>query len=340
MIEGRNILVVNVNWVGDVIFSTPVFKAIKKKFPQARTVCLAVPRVKEVLECCPHIDEIIEYDERGRHYSPLAKVKLVGELRRQRFDAALLLHGSWTRSLLAYAAGIPVRAGYETKKRGRRLTHSAGVLPEEMHRSDVYLKVAETLGIPVEDRAVELAVDPSSAREVEDLLARHGISSNDRVVVINTGGNWDLKRWPESSFTALIGRLMQEGTKVVIPGAAKDATRVEAITAPLAGKPVVLTGATSLKQLLALMQRAALVVSSDSGPLHLASSVGTPVIGLFGPTRPDITGPRGRGPAECLSHDVGCNKAPCYYLDCPDNFCMKAVTPDEVTAAVRRTLAR
>ena len=337
--QWRNILVVNVNWVGDVIFSTPVFRALKKHFSGVRVTCLAVPRVREILQCCPHVDDIIEYDERGRHFSPLGKWNLVGELRRRRFDAALLLHGSWTRALLVYGAGIPVRAGYATKKRSRLLTHSLGIPSDDMHRSDVYLKVIESLGISVHDRHVELSVDPTAMQETEALLARHGISPADRLLVVNTGGNWDLKRWPAESFSSLIERLMQnKDWKVVVTGARNDADRAEAIAARLPERPVDLTGTTNLKQLLALMRRASVVISNDSGPLHLAASIGTPVVGLFGPTLPEITGPRGKTAAVCLGHDVGCNRAPCYYLDCPDNVCMKTITVDEVAQAVVRQL--
>src|SRR4051812_6816771 len=115
----KRILVVNVNWLGDVIFSSPVFKAIKENYPQAHVACLAVPRVHEILESISGIDEIITYDERGRHRNPLAKIDLILDLKRRQFDTAFLLHGSLTRALLVYLAGIPQRVGYGTKSRGQ-----------------------------------------------------------------------------------------------------------------------------------------------------------------------------------------------------------------------------
>src|SRR5262245_47517489 len=134
----QNILVVNVNWLGDVIFSSPVFKAIKENYPKAHVACLAVPRVKEILESIPGIDEIIIYDEKGVHRNPLAKLSLINSLRRRNFDIAFLLHGSLTRALIVYLAKIPQRVGYATKGRGRFLTHQVEPLSNEPHRCDYY----------------------------------------------------------------------------------------------------------------------------------------------------------------------------------------------------------
>ena len=104
----------------------------------------------------------------------------------------------------------------------------------------------------------------------------------------------------------------------------------------MAEKPLVLTGKLTLNQLIGLMSLAKLVISADSGPLHIANSLGTNVVGLFGPTRPEITGPRGSGRAIVLQHAVGCNKEACYYLDCPDNICMQAISVEDVVNATKQ----
>lgn len=334
----NKILVVNVNWLGDVIFSAPVFKAFKEAYPKAKISCLAVPRVKEVLQSIPSVDDIITYDDQeGAHGNPFGKLKLILELRRQRFDAAFLLHRSLTRALLTYLAGIPVRVGYDEKGRGRYLTHKVQPLSGEVHRSDQYLNVIESYGVSVRDRRCQLTVCPRAQREVESMLISKGIRQEDFLVAVNPGGNWDLKRWPKENFSALIERLMNDlHVKVVIPGAAKDMDLVAKISAPLKHKPVVLAGETNLKQLLALMKRVNLLVSADSGPLHLANSVGTDVVAIFGPTRPAVTGPRGGGRAEVLAQDVGCNREACYFLECPDNICMQSVTVEDVFERVRQ----
>jgi heptosyltransferase-2 len=328
----NNILVVNVNWLGDVIFSTPVFKALKTAYPQARVSCLAVPRVKGVLEHCPFIDEIIVYDEKGTHWYPWEKLKLVLSLRRKKFDTAFLLHRSLTRAFLVFMAGIPVRVGFKTRKPSLFFTRQVTV-GDDLHRMDEYAGIVKDLGIPVED-CYELDVPPADVKHMEQLLGRHGVDPQDYLVVVNAGGNWDLKRWPYERFAQLVARLVRDfRVKVVIPGADKDVGLAYSIAKLSGVEPVVLAGSTDLKSLMALFKRANCVISNDTGPLHLAASLGTDVIALFGPTRPEITGPRGRGRAFVLHKEIGCNKAPCYHLACSFNECLHSITVDDVCEA-------
>lgn len=336
----KNILVVNVNWIGDVIFSTPVFRALKSHDPEARICCMAVPRVVPVLKCCPDVDEIIVYDEKGRHRWLWGKLKLIRQLRAAHFDIAFLLHRSWTRALLVYLGGVPKRVGYDLKDLGNLLTQKVSLPEGDIHRSDYYLRVIESYGIPVKDRTTFLVPSDEARARVKALLESRGITEKDFLLVINAGGNWDLKRWPKENFAALTGRIMKEfDLTAVIPGAAKDQETAEYIRAQSGANPVVLAGQTSLEETFALMERADLVVSSDSGPLHIASSVGTATVAIFGPTRIQDTGPRGSGPSVVLRKDLDCNQEACYELDCPDNRCMKAVSVDEAVSAVGKICA-
>jgi lipopolysaccharide heptosyltransferase II len=333
----KNILVVNVNWLGDVIFSTPVFKALKKFYPGARVSCLAVPRVKDVLEQCPFIDEVIVYDEKGSHWSPLGKFQIIMNLRREKFDVVFLLHRSMSRALLMFLAGIPERVGYDTKKQSRFLTHKVSLKGEPLHRSDEYIKVVEDYGVSVDDRMCELKVDSEVLTDIDHKLLRSGITPKDRLIIVNPGGNWDLKRWPAENFSELTKRLVKEnGAKVLISGGKDDLTLANGIAGESQVDPCVWAGKTGLSELLALFKRADVVVSSDSGPSHVAASVGTDVVAIFGPTRPEITAPRGHGRVVVLHKEIGCNKAPCYHLTCPRNECMRAITVDDVLQAIQK----
>jgi len=333
----NKILIVNVNWVGDVIFSSPIFKALKKKFSQSHIACLAVPRVKDILESIPELDEIIIYDEKGIHKDPFSKLKLIQSLKGRKFDAAFLLHRSLTRALFVFFAGIPIRVGYAAKGRGIFLTHKVKSLAKGAHRSDHYLNVIESFGIPVTDRRCHLAVNAEAKRFVDEIFKKEGIGPQEPFIVLNPGGNWDLKRWPLDKFSQLIDRLYEEfKLKIIIAGAKQDIELVDTIVQRARFKPIVLTGQTDLKQLMAMLAKADLVISADSGPLHIANAVGTKTIGLFGPTRPEVTGPRGMGHSVILQKDVGCNQEPCYNLDCPDNICMRSISVEEVVHEVRR----
>ena len=333
----ERILIVNVNWLGDVVFSTPIFKALKKAYPQAHITCLGVPRVKEILEHSPAVDEVMIYDEKGSDYGLWAKWKLINQLRRKKFDIAFLLHRSLTRALLIFLAGIPIRVGYDEKGRGVFLTHRIKSNRKEMHRSDYYTRIIEAFAVSVDDRLCELKISAQSRTDMEQMLQQRGIASDDFLVLVNAGGNWDLKRWPKKNFVFLVRRLVRElNVKVVIPGAHKDIALAEQITREARVSTAILAGQTDLTQLMALMQRANLVISADSGPLHIASSVGTRGIGLFGPTRPEETGPRGKGQVQIIQHDVGCNREACYFLKCPDNVCMQSISVQDVMEAVER----
>jgi heptosyltransferase I len=162
-------------------------------------------------------------------------------------------------------------------------------------------------------------------------MKARGVSSNDEYIVLNTGGNWDLKQWPKEKFAELARRIsLEKNIKVVLPGSADDIDRVKEIE-EMSGAPVInIAGETCLPRLAVVFAHAKTVVSADSGPSHLAVSVGARLIALFGPTRPEITGPRGQGEALVLQKDVGCNKAPCYYLECQDNRCMKVIEVEDV----------
>jgi lipopolysaccharide heptosyltransferase II len=334
----KNILVVNVNWLGDAVFSIPLFKALKKTYPQARISCLCVPRVREVLEYCPYVDKLITYDEQGKHRFPWRKWKLIHYLRKEKFDAAFLLHRSVTRALMVYLSGIPLRIGY-SKCKGL-LTNPVAMQPDYCHRCDYYLRILESYGIKVEDRLCELRLKLEDIESLEAKLSKAGIAPTEKFVVLNTGGNWALKRWSADSFAQLARRMDQEfGFKVVFSGSAKDREYAQGIARASLGRSIVLAGETSLGESLALYKRARAVISADTGPLHLAHSVGADVIGIFGPTRCEITGPRGRGRLQIIFKDVGCNKAPCYHLACTNNVCMQAVTVDDVCKAFQKIIS-
>lgn len=318
----KNVLVVNVNWLGDAVFSLPVFASIRSAHPGARITCLCVSRVAEVLRYSSDIDEIIELDEKGAHFWPWQKAALIGHLRAKRFDTAFVLHASLSRALIVWLAGIKSRIGFSKWPwlMSCHVDHSS----EGAHRMDHYLKVIEAAGIAPRSRSYTLNA-PKCGPLVQG-----------EYVVFNVGGNWDLKQWPQDSWVELARQINALSVLIVFTGSAKDKTAVSGIMEKSGANALNLCGQTSLGQSLALYAGANVVISADSGPLHLANSVGAKVIALFGPTRQEITGPRGHGEKCILFHECGCNKAPCYHLGCADNVCMKGISVNEVLQAYQR----
>jgi lipopolysaccharide heptosyltransferase II len=329
----NRILIVNVNWVGDVLFSTPLIKGLRKKFPKGYIACMIPPRCREALELNPHLNEIIIYDEDGLHRSPFGKLRLISALRSGRFDAAILLHRSFTRSLMVFMAGIPRRIGYQRRRRDFLVTDAVELPPEDAHRVDFFMNLGRPLGIATDDRNYEFFISDNDRKKAKGLLESEGIADSDKLVAINPGGNWNPKRWPVENFAeAADGLMEQHNAKIIISGAAKDMPLANDIASRMKQRPAISCGKTTLKQAAAIFERSNLVIANDSGPMHIAVAMGTPTIALFGPTSPEITGPLGRGRCLILHEDVGC-EIPCYNLSCVQYRCMKAIRPGDILKA-------
>jgi lipopolysaccharide heptosyltransferase II len=337
MQKDKRILIFNVNWLGDVLFSTAAIRNIRRNFPRSFIACVVPGRCYPVLKGNPHLDEVLIFDERDRHKSVLAQLHFVKTLKAKNFDTAFILHRSFTRALLCRLAGIPERIGYETKKRGFLLTKKIpSPDPDSLHRIDYYLNIIEQAGLKVEDRYTEIFVSDEDTDFVEDFLKKSAVHKGDFLAVINPGGNWLPKRWPKESWADLADKLISQlKVKVVITGAHNDAPLVAEIRKAMQEEPVIACGKFNIKQLAALAKRADVFITADTGPVHIANACGAKkIIALFGPTAPEITGPYPLKNVVILQKDVGC-KIPCYNVKCKDNRCMKAITPDEVVEEVR-----
>ncbi|MEW6101641.1 MAG: lipopolysaccharide heptosyltransferase II [Candidatus Omnitrophota bacterium] len=333
----KRILIFNVNWLGDVLFSTATLRNIRQNFPESFIACVVPSRCYQVLKGNPNLDEIIIFDERDRHKGLLSKMDFVRMLKSKNFDTAILLHRSFTRALLCRLAGIPNRFGYHTRKRGFLLTKK--IIPpkkDSLHRIDYYLNLIEKMGLKIEDRYLDFFVGREDEDVVDALLKNNKITKDDFLVALNPGGNWGPKRWPKEYWAKLADRLINEfNARVIITGSVSDVSLAAAIKNLMAETPVIAAGLLNLKQFGALVKRADLFVTADTGPLHIAVSVGAKkIIALFGPTSCEITGPYPLKNAAVLSKDVGC-KIPCYELHCQDNRCMKAITPEEVLDKIK-----
>lgn len=333
----KKILVFNVNWLGDVLFSTAAIRNIRRNYPDSFIACAIPGRCYPILKGNPHLDEIIIFDEKEHQRGTLAKLKFVQLLKIKKFDLVFLLHRSLTRTLICRLAGIPQRVGYYTKKRGFLLTKKIAPVPKDtLHRIDYYLNIIEKAGLKAEDRYLEFFIDDLDVKFVEDFLNKESISSDDLLVAVNPGGNWLPKRWPPEYWAILADKLISEfGAKVIIAGSYSDVATARKIADLMQGQPIIASGIFNLKQLGALCKRLDLFITADTGPLHIANAVGTKrIIALFGPTSPEITGPYPTKNTIILSKDVGC-KIPCYVVKCKDNRCMKAVKPDDVIAQIK-----
>lgn len=336
----KKILIVNVNWVGDVLFSTPFIRAVREHYPGSYIACLLHPRCIDILEGNPRLDEIIIYDEDLSHKSLLGKLKLINILRKKKFDTAFILHKSFTKALITMLAGIRERIGYPTKNRGILLTKVIEEPADNPHKVEHFLNLARAVGINSSNRAYEFFIKDSDRNYIRAFLQKNGVIDPDFLVAICPGGNWDPKRWPKENFARLSDILIERfGAKVVISGAKKDIKLAEAIKALMKGKAITACGETTLKQLGALLEMADLVIANDTGPMHIASAMKTKLIALFGPTSPDITGPYGGGDCRVIFKNFSC-EAPCYDVACNDNRCMAEIAVEDVLKEVEDMSAK
>ncbi|MFA5089916.1 MAG: lipopolysaccharide heptosyltransferase II [Candidatus Omnitrophota bacterium] len=334
---GRNrILIFNVNWIGDVLFSTPVIRNIRLNYPDSFIACIITGRCYPVLKDNPHLDEVIIFDEKDRHRGVLAKLSFIRSLRRKGFDTVFLLHRSFSRAFLCWLAGIKERIGYNTAKRAFILTKGIKMPGKDsLHRIDFYLNIIEQAGLRVEDRYTEIFLSEEDRQAADEFLRHEGITSGDFLVVINPAGNWMPKRWPCGHWKRLADRLIKEfQARLIISGGLQDVPLARQIRQASGGKAIIACGVLNLRQFAALSKKADVFISADSGPLHIANSAGAKkIIALFGPTHPSITGPYPLKNVIILNKDIGC-KVPCYEVNCPDNRCMSVIDVEDVIRRV------
>jgi lipopolysaccharide heptosyltransferase II len=333
----ERILIFNVNWVGDVLFSTATIRNIKYNYPDSFIACVIPSRCYPVLEGNPYIDQIIIFDEGKEHQSFVSKLKFIFLLRSMKFDMVFLLHRSLTRALITWLAGIPVRIGYYSQKRSLFLTKNIMPAPQDtVHRIDYYLNLIERSGLKVKDRYTQFFLPAYSHEVIDGFLRKNSVTENDFVAGINPGGNWGPKRWRKEHYALLADALAREfGAKVIITGSHDDVSLAHEIQALMKTSAIFACGALDLKEFGALCKRFDVFISADTGPLHIANAVGTKkIIGLFGPTHPLITGPFPRENVIIIQKKTGC-QIPCYCVDCGNNRCMDAIKPEDVLAQIR-----
>ncbi|MFH1665160.1 MAG: glycosyltransferase family 9 protein [Candidatus Omnitrophota bacterium] len=336
----ERILIFELNWLGDILFSFPFLRAIRKRFPEAYIASVVVPRYVDLVINNPWVNEVHVLSDNNGLRSLKEKLEFINVIRREKYDTCFLLKPSRIKSIMAFYAGIGERIGFSGKK--ALLTKEVEMPGGNMHRADVILSLAGAAGVSEADGMYEFFLTEADEERADELL-RDVRGGRNRAVGINPGGNWDAKRWPAENYTALIKKILDNfgDVEVMVTGAEKDMALAGHIVSEAgSGRCYTVAGRTDLSVLAALFKRCALVISADSGPLHLASATGVTTVGLFGPTSYKITGPRGRGKNIILSGKVDC-AVPCYEETCGKDFiCMKSITVDEVFKAAQKELRR
>jgi len=329
----RSILVIRLYFLGDMLLSTPVLDALRHGFPEARISVLLKKRARELLAGNPNVDEVIEYDAVERYHNPRWLLGLGTALRRRRFDLAVDLTGDRRSSFLLWLADPAFRVGFNHCGCGFLLDRSIPYRSEGLV-VDHLLSVVEPLGARAEERAPRLYLSEEETARAREILRSRGLGDEERYVVLSPGASWEYKRWPAERFaelaTSVRGRL---GFRCVVTGGEADRGIAGEIAERSEGAAVDLAGATTIREFAGVAAGAAAFVGNDSGPMHVAAAVRTPVVGLFGPSTPERFAPQG-APSRIVWHRYPCS--PCSERRCvkPSDPCMEAVTVEEVSSAL------
>jgi heptosyltransferase-1 len=342
----QRILLIKPSAVGDIVHTLPVLVRLRQRYPDARIDWLVTPENADLVQHHPDLSNIVLFDRRrfarfGREwFATKGMLKLLRTIRGNRYELVVDLHGQLRSALFTVASGAPVRVGFERTREGAWLVYSHPIpLQEEpTHAVDRYLWLGRVLGFEAGVPDFRIYLPATVDARLDELLTARGVSGRP-IALLVPGTVWQTKHWRVEGFAGVARHLLRSGYQVVLAGAPKDRARCRQVAALCSGI-CDLSGQTTLAEMIALVRRAAVCVTNDSGSMHLAAALGRPVISVFGPTSPVLTGPYGRPEAVVRAH-VACS--PCLLRklsQCPHHhLCMDEVTTGMVVHRLESVLA-
>ncbi|MBI5379174.1 MAG: glycosyltransferase family 9 protein [Nitrospirae bacterium] len=322
----RRILLFNTTAIGDTLLSTPAIRAVRKGFPRAYIVALASPSAREVLLHNPFLDEILLHPGRVNFPYVFRLPGLLRALRSRRFGLAIIFHANDPDAApLAYLSGAPYRMGWRESRLSFLFTHPVPSRRSGVHAVDLRLRNLEELGIASQGRDLEIFLQPEEEERGRLMARRLGLEGRP-FIAVHPFGNKQNRWWPEPHVTVLARRLIDVyGVQVLVVGGPKEAAIANRMVDQAKVKS--LAGRSTIRETAALLKRCVLMISTDSGPMHLAQALDLPTLALYGPSDPVLTGPT-RPHSLVIAKD--CSTAPC----------METIRVEEVLKSVEEMVAR
>ena len=336
------VLIIRMSSLGDVVLATPAARAVKKAHPDARVHFLVERPYAPLLAGVTCIDEVIGLDKRGADGGMEGTLRLGRRLRAEKYDVIVDLQHKVRSSLLAFLAGPETRIVLRKRTLRRSITELARIAGPacEAHTVDMYLAVLAQIGVPPDGRVPEVHLDGAAKARVATEIARSR-NGHRALVGFNVGAGNATKRLPVFAVREAAASLQAQGLGVVLIGARNDSGSIYDVASALRQSPVLTAHNYTVQELAAVIGQIDVLVSGDSGPVHIASALGVPAVTVYGPTSPVRWGPIS------ARHEVIWHRPPCAPCSnhgsarCPENRdleCMKSVRPEEIVAAVRRLL--
>lgn len=294
----NRILIIRTDRIGDVILTTPVIRTLRQTYPEAYIAILISPATRDLVQGNPHLDEILMDDRLGRHKGPAGFWRLIRGIREKKFDIVFNFHTKKRTNLLCFLAGIPQRVGYRNEKFGFLLNRP--VFDErpfgKKHEAQYCLDLLKAVGIDIDKSKLEfdIPLQPQAEEWADRLFKSMNLDHVSPIIAINPGASCPTRIWPVHRFVELIQKLKKYSGKIILVGG-PDTAGISRRINSLAGNPATdLSGKTSLAQLTSVLKRCDLMVSNDTGPVHIAAALGIPVVSIFTRNQPGINPERWR----------------------------------------------
>jgi lipopolysaccharide heptosyltransferase II len=345
----QRLLVIRLDNIGDVVLLSPALRNLRRRFPEAGITLMASPAGSQVAPLLPWIDDVFTWraiwqDVSGSlSHDPQRERALIESLRTRDYHAAFIFT-SFSQSPLppayaCYLAGIPVRVGYSKEFGGGLLSFSSPPPADETHQADLNLALLELAKIPVRDRHLELHIPTEVRHETDRILEPAGINPMSDYTVLAPGASCSARRYSPDRFAAAAVELSNRtGMPVVVVGSQREAETIAPVSAAAQnGNLISLVGKTSLPQLAAIIQGAALVVANNSASIHLADAFQRPIVALYSGTEYESQWAPRNSPTRLLRRPTDCS--PCYRFECPYSMECLDIPPREVVEAALDLLA-
>jgi ADP-heptose:LPS heptosyltransferase len=322
----KKILVIKLRAIGDVLLSTPVLKNLRHNFKDAEIDFLTEPPSREIIEGNPFVDDLIIFDRRDKSLSSFLN------LRRKKYDLVIDLFCNPRSALMTFISGARYRVGYAFK--GRSYAYNIKLKPrkEVHHNVEFNLDALRSLGLEIVDKNPYLPIDESAEKFAEKFFDENDLDNKLTVALIPVG-TWETKRWEIKKFAEL-GDIIAKNFNaeiLIIWGNDKEFEEAMTISSFMNAKPII-PPRISLKQLSAILKRCSFAIANDSGPMHISAVVGTPTLGIFGPTNPYAQGPFGEKHLWVRNEEIDC--LGCNLTKCPiGNKCMTELKVETVYSA-------
>lgn len=339
MAAPQNILVRMPNWIGDLVMATPVLTDLRKAFPKAKITAMCRTPLCDLLKSDESIDELFCFTKPSNDFVRRQDLRdIIAKIAAGKYDVGVLMTNSFSSAWWFWQGKVARRIGYSAHFRRLLLTDPLQFPKEKEHEVITYKRILTPLGVPISQTAPRLFASEKEVEESKELLYQRGYVKGKKLIGINPGAAYgSAKCWPPERFRALAMRLLLEtDAYVVFFGDATTANMVKEISRGLPERAIDLAGVTSLRELACIIKDLDILVTNDSGPMHIGSAFGVPLVALFGSTDDELTGPYGQKES-VINKRVKCS--PCFKRVCPIDFpCMKQIGVDEVVERVLKII--